>query len=210
VRGAQRHTRNNDACSALGLIVHHFPCACCFATCSCWAHAAGAVIEGAAYKAGKTVVPISMQWLVDCNREDGQKQCSGGFPTMAYKFATTNTPATEAEYPYVATPGTECKVKEGSAGYRVTSSGFAARCAATSDDASLACNNPDEAGLLKALNEYGPITVTVDASNWQAYDGGIMPSYACKHDWMSGNHAVVIVGFGTSGEEDTLDGGVRL
>lgn len=186
------------------LTCHFVPPRCssvCVAS-QCWAHAAISVIEAAGTRAGKTVVPLSPQFFVDCDRLDGQAQCSGGNPSKSFTYAKTATPATEAEYPYVAKPGTECKVSEGSAGFRVQESGLIVRCPATADLATQLCNEPDEVALLAALKSKGPLAVTVDASHWQAYDGGILPPLACKHSWTSANHAVVLVGYGHEDGKD--------
>lgn len=47
--------------------------------------------------------------------------------------------------------------------------------------------------LLNAVFEFGPIAISVDASNWHAYESGVFTEYKTNPDI---NHAVVLVGFG--------------
>jgi len=48
--------------------------------------------------------------------------------------------------------------------------------------------------LLNAVATVGPIAISVDASNWHAYNGGIFDG--CDHVTSDINHVVVLVGYG--------------
>jgi len=56
----------------------------------------------------------------------------------------------------------------------------------------------DYASLVNALAEVGPVAVSVDASSWHAYEGGVFSG--CDQASPDINHAVVAVGYGV--EED--------
>jgi hypothetical protein len=109
------------------------------------------------------------------------------------EWMKTHTPATQASYPYTGMPGA-CRQASGAGGVRVATSGLAVECVRTLTDRD--CNNSDQAGLLAALKKYGPLSVVLDGSNWQFYNGGIYRGTACRHQWAAGNHAVVVVGYG--------------
>ena len=54
--------------------------------------------------------------------------------------------------------------------------------------------NCDEATLMSYLLEKGPLAVSVDASAWSAYSGGVLTYDECG---ATIDHAVMLVGFGT-------------
>ena len=51
--------------------------------------------------------------------------------------------------------------------------------------------------MLEILSNYGPVTVSVDASNWNNYMGGII-QFHCGD--VPRNHAVQIVGYNLAGQ----------
>jgi len=55
----------------------------------------------------------------------------------------------------------------------------------------------NEFAMLQLLSSYGPLTVSVDASNWVNYQGGII-QYHCGE--MPRNHAVQIIGYDLTGK----------
>ena len=62
-------------------------------------------MEGAHCAAGNTLVSLSEQDLVDCDRGDGNDGCNGGDMLLAMDWTTVNALATEADYPYKGTNG---------------------------------------------------------------------------------------------------------
>jgi hypothetical protein len=164
------------------------------------AQTAASTLEAAAARAGLPLAPISPQFFVDCDIAEN-KGCRGGVTTRAFDFSKTHKPALTSEYPYLAEPGTKCLMDNGSAAFEVDQWGWAAHCNAqinvqTQAHINWECDKPDEAGLLEQLKTRGPISIAIDASGWQAYDGGIFPVTACGHSITSTNHAVVLVGYG--------------
>jgi cathepsin L len=49
--------------------------------------------------------------------------------------------------------------------------------------------------LMSALATVGPLTISVDASTWSSYEGGVYDG--CSYDDMDMDHAVTLVGYGT-------------
>ncbi|CAO1347637.1 unnamed protein product [Diamesa tonsa] len=70
----------------------------------CWSTVAIAVVESMFKKLSlaKFKVPLSIQYLVDCDKGGLNKGCIGGWPTYALEFLKINGIATAATYPYAA------------------------------------------------------------------------------------------------------------
>lgn len=136
---------------------------------SCWAFSATGVMESSALFKGQSV-SLSEQQLVDCSGGYGNHGCNGGWPSSALNYVKANGIRSESEYPYVARDQS-CKAQGGS--FRI--SGFSSFTGCS--------------GLSSAINGR-PISVTVDASNWSPYRGGIFNNCATGI-----NHAVLLVGF---------------
>merc|ERR1712098_797273 len=61
----------------------------------------------------------------------------------------------------------------------------------------------DEAALLDAVANVGPISVAVDASmGWQLYGGGILKPTLCSSKQGKMDHGVTVVGYGTDSGKD--------
>jgi len=52
--------------------------------------------------------------------------------------------------------------------------------------------------LIAALDQYGPLSILVDASKWQHYTGGIFTAAACSSTQTGNNQAAVLVGYGNA------------
>ena len=135
---------------------------------SCWAFSATAVLEASAKIKG-TTVSLSEQQLVDCSGSYGNHGCNGGWPSSALNYVKDHGIAYESEYAYKAVTGS-CQRQGGS--FRLTSYSSASGCT----------------GLTNAIASK-PISVTVDATNWSKYSGGVFSNCAA-----SINHAVLLVG----------------
>jgi C1A family cysteine protease len=140
---------------------------------SCWAFSTVETVESATYIKTKEMPILSPQQLVDC--DDSDSGCNGGLPSRAFDFVQSNGLTTESQYPYEAEDGS-CQVNEGE--YRIVSSGD--------------CSN-DEYQMQEAMQQYGPLSVCVDASDWQDYSGGIFDG-DCSNQI---DHAVQAVGWGS-------------
>lgn len=144
---------------------------------SCWAFSTIANLEGLyAIKNGKQEV-FSEQELVDCDTID--HGCNGGLMTNAFNWLKTKGEMADASYPYHGRKET-CHYDEGKVDLHVT--GY---------------KNVDknEETIKQVLFENGPLSIAVDATEFQTYTKGI------KRDCRFGrlNHGVALVGYG---EED--------
>jgi len=136
-----------------------------------------------AAKKGK-LYNLSEQNIVDCCSDC--YGCDGGWTNVAYKFIAKKQNGaleSESDYPYVA-HDQSCKydaskgVQLGIKGCKEVSSG-------------------SESDLAKKCASIGPISVSIDASNWsfQLYSSGIYDEPACSTSNL--DHAVGCVGYGS-------------
>uniref|UniRef100_A0A6B2LNZ1 Peptidase C1A papain C-terminal domain-containing protein n=1 Tax=Arcella intermedia TaxID=1963864 RepID=A0A6B2LNZ1_9EUKA len=88
---------------------------------------------------------------------------------------------TDADYPYTAQGGTcafdKSKVKVTIKNWRY------------------ATQNKSESEMMQATVNWGPLSICVDASSWQLYDGGIFMASDCTTNL---DHCVQIVGYDTT------------
>jgi C1A family cysteine protease len=150
---------------------------------SCWAFAAVAVLESRdAIKNGK-LQSFSEQQLVDCapnvHKCGGTGGCEGSDQPLAFDYVrAAGGIALESEYEYHARDE-KCKDKEVNK-YNAEVVGF-----------NLVTPNSVDA-LMEAIQD-GPVTISVDATNFHLYSKGIFHSTDCGAEI---NHAVVLVGYG--------------
>lgn len=132
---------------------------------SCWAFSATCNMESRlAIARGQRVNKLAEQALVDCEKNCGQYRffngcdagCEGGLQPNAFKFGMSKGMPTEGSYPYTATDGT-CQSFTSVANF--TSWEFV---------------STDENQMAAYVAAHSPISVAVDASNWQFYSGGII------------------------------------
>ncbi|KAL3377141.1 hypothetical protein AABB24_003513 [Solanum stoloniferum] len=150
----------------------------------CWAFSAVAAIEGAYQIANNEQISLSEQQLIDCSTQN--YGCKGGLMTNAYNFLLQNNVegiTTESNYPYEETQSI-CSTELQSAA--VTISGYEVVPAS-------------ESALLQAVANQ-PISVGVAANEeFHFYGGGIYEG-SCSPKL---NHAVTVIGYGTSEEDGT-------
>merc|ERR1719215_2101850 len=153
---------------------------------SCWAFSSTGGLEGQWEIATGNLQSISEQQLVDCSKNGGNAGCNGGLMDNSFTWYENQAAATETSYPYTARDGS-CKSsgltvavpKGGVTGFKDIS---------------------NEAGLLDAVTNNGPVSVAIEAdqSSFQGYSGGVLTG-KCGTQL---DHGVLAVGFGSSSGTD--------
>ena len=157
---------------------------------SCWAFSAVGNLEGAYYVAHKTLPMLSEQQLVDCdhgcmvidNETSCNDGCNGGLPIIAFQYVLKYGMMSSSDYKYTGVSG-GCNYEASKAIY-------------TFSDSMVVDDNED--AMVAALNEYGPLSVGVDATFWSFYMSGIFDSL-CSSTTL--NHGVTLVGYGAQGSQ---------
>jgi len=132
---------------------------------SCWAFSATETIESYWFLANSNqpVPTLSEEQIVDCDTTDGG--CNGGEPMSAYSYVqSAGGLESESAYPYTAGTGQsgQCAFQSGSV-VATIKGGQAVS---------------GETGIYQQLSSSngGPVSVCVDASSWQNYQGGVLTS----------------------------------
>jgi hypothetical protein len=153
-----------------------------------WAFVAAEVLESAVARAGRELTELSVQSLIDCNRQ-GNNGCQGGNSRNAYAYWESHAASTAANYRWLGAQGV-CKATAG-VGPIIKTSGFAIPPCTTG-----ACPKQAEAKIIAALHHYGPLGAMVDGSILQHYTHGIItPDSGARRDFSKMNHAVTIVAY---------------
>jgi len=144
---------------------------------SCWAFSATETVESYWALAGNSLTELSMEQIVDCDTNDDG--CGGGEPSNAYDYIqSAGGLEGYSNYPYTAGNGQAGSCQFSSSYVVATISG------STSIDG--------EDGLYEQLSSSsgGPVSVCVDASSWQSYQGGVLQTCGDSVD-----HCVQAVGY---------------
>ncbi|XP_046369836.2 cathepsin O-like [Haliotis rufescens] len=150
---------------------------------ACWAFSATETVESMYAKTtGQAVPDLSVQEVIDCSENNG---CKGGDTCSALYWMTKykKTIVYEKDYPLVDKTQVCHLGNSTSPGVRV---------------ANYTCQHltGKEEEMVQMLYAVGPLTVTVDASTWNNYIGGII-KFHCSN---VNNHAVQIVGYDRRGD----------
>jgi len=148
---------------------------------SCWAFSATENIESvwmiAKDLTPSTFKPLAPQQIVDCDKRDGG--CNGGNPPTAYEYIIqAGGQDTEASYPYHAV-NQACQFKPADVEAKIASYKTIS----------------NEADMKTATATVAPLSICVDAAQWQFYSSGVMTPSQCG---TSLDHCVQIVGYDTS------------
>lgn len=154
---------------------------------SCWAHSAVESIESHLYLATKKMTVLSPQHMLECtpnpNHCGGKGGCEGATCELGFEWAKSGIAAVET-VPYLGADD-KCPAN-------VT------LAAKVGGYVKLPENNGT--ALLEAVATVGPISVSVDASAWSFYGGGIFNG--CNKQNPTINHAVQLVGYGSENGND--------
>ncbi|XP_020232327.1 low-temperature-induced cysteine proteinase [Cajanus cajan] len=153
---------------------------------SCWSFSSTGAMEGINAIVTGDLISLSEQELVDCDStNDG---CDGGYMDYAFEWVINNGGIdTESDYPYTGVDGT-CNVTKEERKV-VSIDGY-------SDVA-----ESDSALLCATVKQ--PISAGIDGSSldFQLYTGGIYDG-DCSSNPDDIDHAILIVGYGSEGDED--------
>jgi C1A family cysteine protease len=148
---------------------------------SCWAFSATENIESV-WMIAKDLTPsnfkpLAPQQIVDCDKQDGG--CNGGNPPTAYDYIIkAGGQDTEASYPYHAV-NQACQFKPADVEVKIASYKTIS----------------NENDMKTATATVAPLSICVDAAQWQFYSSGVMTPSQCG---TSLDHCVQAVGYDTS------------
>jgi len=155
---------------------------------SCWAFSTGEEIESQWFLTGHNLTSLSVQQIVSCDTTDGG--CNGGNPPTAYQYVIrAGGLETWASYPYTSGAGNTgyCKFNKALIVASISNWAWVSR----SDPST---PNGNETAMLYGSYQYGPLSICVDASSWQTYQGGIITRNCGKQI----DHCVQLVGWNTA------------
>jgi len=151
---------------------------------SCWSFGTTGDIEGGWFLAGNKLIPLSEQMLVSCDYTD--YGCGGGLQSTAFEFIMkVGGIESEEFYPYTSGSGDSFKC-------HMNKKRFVANISSWVQ----VSQNKDEAKIAEYVQKNGPITIAINANPMQLYQKGIDNPSSCDPDEL--NHAVLIVGFGST------------
>jgi len=153
---------------------------------SCWAFSTVANIEGVgAVETGK-LLDLSEQQLVDCDTADSG--CNGGLPSNAFQYMIDQGMGLEGEsaYPYSAKDGS-CSASKSQEKAFITAWHQI---------------STDETQIAASLQQYGPLSIGINANTLQFYSGGVANPSKILCNPAALDHGVAIVGFGTASGQD--------
>jgi cysteine peptidase B len=146
---------------------------------SCWSFSTTGNIEGQWAKSGNGLVSLSEQELVSCDTTCNG--CNGGLMDDAFEWlvsAMGGGITSESQYPYVSGGGYVPACQSGSVSPVAYISGY--------NDIP-----HSEEYMAEWLSTGGPVSIGVDATSWQTYQGGVMTN--CQSSQV--DHGVLAVGY---------------
>ncbi|XP_053205499.1 procathepsin L-like [Panonychus citri] len=155
---------------------------------SCWAFSVIAAIESStAIARNRSVEELSEQNLIDCSKKN--YGCKGGRLDLAFQFVLDNGGVdTESSYPYEGDTIGECRFNSSTVGAAIQS--YRSILPKAEDD------------LLDAATNHVVSAAIQVTQGFQLYSGGIFDDPTCSNNEEDLNHAIAIIGFGSSGGQD--------
>lgn len=144
---------------------------------SCWAFSAAEQIESDSMRVLKTSYKLSPEQITQC--DSTSYGCNGGWTEHAYKYVkNAGGIETEKDYPYTSSNGVTGKCHSDSSKYVIKVGGYT--------------TVKGETNMANYMLSTGPLSVCLDANNWNSYTGGIMKNCGKQVD-----HCVQAVGVNT-------------
>jgi len=159
---------------------------------SCWAFSTTSGVESGVFMSTGQLPTLSIQQLVACDKDDGG--CDGGDIESAFHYLKHEGGLdTEAHYPDTSSArGRDGTCKSFNHAAVVTDYQYAIPgCYSGS------CRNQQENDMKAALQKHGPLSVCVNAENWDDYDGGVYTD-SCSGAANKLDHCVQLVGYDTT------------
>jgi cathepsin L len=158
---------------------------------SCWSFATAETLESYWALSTKQLTDLSEQQILDCtpnpNNCGGTGGCGGGTVEIAYaQINVQGGLSTEWTYPYQSYGGSnfQCRFSSNTPPFaKVTSPSY------------IDLPSNQYAPLLQQVATGGPVAISVDASTWASYEGGVYDG--CNKTNPDLDHAVQLVGYGT-------------
>jgi len=149
---------------------------------SCWAFSVTENVESVWILAGKatnSTLALSPQQIVDCDTND--LGCEGGDPPTAYEYLISAGGLEDnADYPYTATDGA-CQFNAKDIQAKISSWNYATEFWL-------------ESTMQTNLVNWAPLSVCLDASQWQDYSSGVLSWEECG--WVPQlDHCVQLIGY---------------
>merc|ERR1712100_397086 len=156
---------------------------------SCWAYSATEGIESGLFMTTGTLEELSEQQIISCDKVDGG--CNGGDLPTAFEYVEkAGGIDTESDYPdSSARSGNTGRCKSFKKKVQVTGYKYAIPPCDSG-----ACKNQKESDMMAALNTYGPLSVCVNAEDWDDYSSGIYKK-KCSGAARNLDHCVQLVGY---------------
>jgi len=139
---------------------------------SCWSFSTTGSLEGVSFLSGQGLQSFSEQQLVDCSTSYGNQGCNGGLMDYAFQYVIDHGITTESAYPYTAYDGS-CQAQGGA--FKISSFSDVSQ---------------GDVDQLAAAVVNQPVSIAVDAENWQLYSSGVFSDCGSSLD-----HGVLLVGY---------------
>jgi len=162
---------------------------------SCWAYSVTSEVESSHFMATGDLIELSTQQIISCDDEDDG--CGGGDPVSAYQYLKNAKGLDNAtDYPDMSSLSGDSETCTWNDRVSVRVSGFKWAVPSCTEGG---CKHQDEDRLMRALLKHGPVSICVDAEDWDVYKGGIWKR-ACSSAADDLDHCVQLVGYDKSGK----------
>lgn len=160
---------------------------------SCWAYSATEGIEAALYQQTGQLVKLSEQQIISCDTSDAG--CDGGDLPTAFEYVQNNGGIdSQSDYPDTSSrSGKDGKCKK-SANKVAKVTGYEYAVPPCEGGG---CKNQKESDMMAALNSFGPLSICVNAEDWDGYSSGVY-SRKCSGKYNMLDHCVQLVGYDTT------------